>query len=300
MSLVCEHQWPPKPKVGRSTVHLQVSFGPVPLKNWQLPSFIKQKRGPSSATISELTVEKKIRMPTVVPTRSALWGNVVSNIVAYLPGRLHLQVTIKLLDDDLGILCADSLIIHESFRSMSNDESVVWSLETDNSWDFISPEPDEIILRNVARHESFPGVSHECQYGLKKSSWESFGSMVIRVSSFSDIIHELMRDLGYPDRKINVSLWYPIINVLPDALHRNIRPIGGRNYISLNPLILKSRCSTIQPTSTERQYISKTAEAMRKNKISAMTSRSLECSSVSDQCTEIRSRRKYSTFHQLR
>jgi hypothetical protein len=204
-SLIRENNWPPESKLGRGAISLHVSFGPVPSKNnWQLPNFIKQRRRSSGASMQGLNVEKKAKVPTGVPVQGALLGNLVSNIVVYLPEGLGLRITIKLLDDDLGFSYANSLIIHEGSMSTDPRGDAVWGLESDNSWDFVFGEPDEVIMRNAVRDPSLPAVSREVRYGLKKFPWESFGSIIVRISNFAATIRELMREFGYPERKIQV------------------------------------------------------------------------------------------------
>jgi hypothetical protein len=301
-SLLRESHWPPEPKLERGTIHLHVSFGPVPSKNnWQLPNFIKQRRRSSGSSLPDLSVEKKAKHSTSVPVQSALWGNLVSNISVYLPEGLGLRITIKLLDDDLGFSYANSLIIHEG--SISRDprgeviwglesDGVIWGHETDNSWEFVFGEPDEVIMRNAVRQPSLPAVSHEVRYGLKKFPWESFGSIIVRVSNFTSAMRELMRDLGYPERKIYVGHHRPLFNALSDAIGRIQPPIGCPDW---SPLILpmwKSKCFTIPPTSTVHQYFSNPWGTRKSSRLPATTLNSPDYSSASNPCTAIQSKKK--------
>ncbi|KAA8907470.1 hypothetical protein FN846DRAFT_889871 [Sphaerosporella brunnea] len=209
--------------------------------NWPLPNFIRQKRRSSGSSIPGLNVEKKGKNLTVLSASSGLSGNLVSNLVAYLPGGLHLKITIKLLDDDLGFSCANSLVIHEGSLSTDAGGNVVWGLESDNSWAFVFGEPDEVIMRNAVRQESLPNVSHEIQYGLKKFSWESFGSLFVRVSNFTSVLQELMRDLGYPERKSieTTSYWMSRLE-LTNPSHVEIRVLYHPTYFHGASILLES------------------------------------------------------------
>ena len=125
--------------------------------------------------------------------------------MAYVPPGLSLDISVRLVDSDLSFSHANCLVVHDGFRQENGSISTVnWRLDTDEGWELISPEPDELIARSLDSHGS--GImAHEVQYGLRSFAWESYGFVVVTALKFPGLIDEILRGLGFPNRKILVS-----------------------------------------------------------------------------------------------
>jgi len=138
--------------------------------------------------------------------RERLRGNAVFDVVAYPPDGLCLQINIRLLDDSLVLSPADCLVTHGGSAPDDDSQNVSWSLETVDSREFTLPEQYKALRRDITQWAQPLRLRYEAQYGLEQFYWEPVGYMVVRLSSFRAAVRKLMLDLGFLERKVEVSL----------------------------------------------------------------------------------------------
>jgi len=125
-----------------------------------------------------------------------------------VPEGLRLHITVKLADNDLGYNFAHCMNKHNN-RHPDKDPKVIWRLETRDDWVFLMPEPEDVTMGTMTSDNLKPKPCYEVQYGLKHFPWQTTGSLVVHVLRFHAVIQGIMKDLGYPDRKINefIDFW---------------------------------------------------------------------------------------------